>query len=48
MINKLNSTIALCLFFIACSEEGVVSQNNETNDWEIEGWNIVWQDEFDG
>ena len=47
MINKLNSTIALCLFFIACSEEGVVSQNNETNEWEIEGWNIVWQDEFD-
>lgn len=47
MINKLNSTFAVCLFFIACSEEEVVSQNNETNDWEIEGWNIVWQDEFD-
>ena len=47
MINKLNSTIAVCLFFIACSEEEVVSQNNEINDWEIEGWNIVWQDEFD-
>ena len=47
MINKLNSTIAVCLFFIACSEEEVVSQNNETNDWEIDGWNIVWQDEFD-
>ncbi len=47
MINKLNSTFAVCLFFIACSEEEVVSKNNETNDWEIEGWNIVWQDEFD-
>tara|TARA_X000000950_G_scaffold206499_1_gene248420 strand:+ start:40 stop:888 length:849 start_codon:yes stop_codon:yes gene_type:complete len=47
MINKLNSTIAVCLFFIACSEEEVVSQNNEINDWEIEGWNIIWQDEFD-
>ena len=47
MINKLNSTIAVCLFFLACSEEEVVSQNNETNEWEIEGWNIVWQDEFD-
>ena len=47
MINKLNSTIALCFFFFTCSEEEVVSQNNETNDWEIEGWNIVWQDEFD-
>ena len=47
MINKLNFTIALCFFFFTCSEEEVVSQNNETNDWEIEGWNIVWQDEFD-
>ena len=47
MINKLNSTIALCFFFFTCSEEEVISQNNETNDWEIEGWNIVWQDEFD-
>ena len=47
MINKLNSTIALCFFFFTCSEEEVVIQNNETNDWEIEGWNIVWQDEFD-
>ena len=47
MINKLNSIIAICLFFFACSEEEMVSQNKETNDWEIEGWNIVWQDEFD-
>jgi len=47
MINKLNSIIAVCLFFFACSEEEMVSQNKETNDWEIEGWNIVWQDEFD-
>ena len=47
MINKLNFTIAVCLFFFACSEEEMVSQNKETNDWEIEGWNIVWQDEFD-
>ena len=47
MINKLNSIIALCYFFFACSEEEMVSQNKETNDWEIEGWNIVWQDEFD-
>ena len=47
MINKLNSIIALCFYFLACSEEEGISQNNETNDWEIEGWNIVWQDEFD-
>ena len=47
MINKLNSIIAVCLFFFACSEEEMVSQNKDTNDWEIEGWNIVWQDEFD-
>ena len=47
MINKLNSIIAVCFFFFACSEEEMVSQNKETNDWEIEGWNIVWQDEFD-
>ena len=47
MINKLNSIIVLCFYFLACSEEEVISQNNETNDWEIEGWNIVWQDEFD-
>ena len=47
MINKLNFTIAVCFFFFACSEEEMVSQNKETNDWEIEGWNIVWQDEFD-
>ena len=47
MINKLNSIIAVCFFFFACSEEEIVSQNKETNDWEIEGWNIVWQDEFD-
>ena len=47
MINKLNSIIALCFYFLTCSEEEVISQNNETNDWEIEGWNIVWQDEFD-
>ena len=47
MIKKLNFTIAVCLFFFACSEEEMVSQNKETNDWEIEGWNIVWQDEFD-
>ena len=47
MINKLNSIITLCFFFFACSEEEIVSQNKETNDWEIEGWNIVWQDEFD-
>ena len=47
MINKINSIIAVCLFFFACSEEEMVSQNKETNDWEIEGWNIVWQDEFD-
>lgn len=47
MINKLNSIIALCFFFFACSEDEIVSQNKETNDWEIEGWNIVWQDEFD-
>ena len=47
MINKLNSIITLCFFFFACSEEEMVSQNKETNDWEIEGWNIVWQDEFD-
>ena len=46
MINKLNSIIAVCFFFFACSEEEMVSQNKETNDWEIEGWNIVWQDEF--
>ena len=46
MINKLNFTIAVCFFFFACSEEEMVSQNKETNDWEIEGWNIVWQDEF--
>ena len=47
MINKLNSIIAVCLFFFTCSEEEMVSQNKEKNDWEIEGWNIVWQDEFD-
>ena len=47
MINKLNFTIAVYFFFFACSEEEMVSQNKETNDWEIEGWNIVWQDEFD-
>ena len=47
MINKLNSIITVCFFFFACSEEEMVSQNKETNDWEIEGWNIVWQDEFD-
>ena len=47
MINKLNTIIAVCFFFFACSEEEMVSQNKETNDWEIEGWNIVWQDEFD-
>ena len=47
MINKLNSIIAVCFFFFACSEEEMVSQNKQTNDWEIEGWNIVWQDEFD-
>ena len=47
MINKLNSIIAVCFFFFACSEEEMVSQNKETNDWEIEGWIIVWQDEFD-
>ena len=47
MINKLNSIITVCLFFFACSEEEMVSQSKETNDWEIEGWNIVWQDEFD-
>ena len=47
MINKLNFIIAVCFFFFACSEEEMVSQNKETNDWEIEGWNIVWQDEFD-
>ena len=47
MINKLNSIIAVCFFFFACSEEEMASQNKETNDWEIEGWNIVWQDEFD-
>ena len=47
MINKLNSIITACFFFFACSEEEMVSQNKETNDWEIEGWNIVWQDEFD-
>ena len=48
MMNKLNSTIAVCLFFLACSEEDVVSQNNNNaNKWELEGWNIVWQDEFD-
>ncbi|MAP02689.1 MAG: glycoside hydrolase [Candidatus Marinimicrobia bacterium] len=46
-MNKLNFTIAVCFFFFACSEEEMVSQNKETNDWEIEGWNIVWQDEFD-
>ena len=46
MINKLNSIITVCFFFFACSEEEMVSQNKETNDWEIEGWNIVWQDEF--
>ena len=47
MINKLTPIIAVCFFFFACSEEEMVSQNKETNDWEIEGWNIVWQDEFD-
>lgn len=47
MINKLNSIIAVCFFFFACSEEEMVSQNKDANDWEIEGWNIVWQDEFD-
>ena len=47
MINKLNFAIAVCFFFFACSEKEVVSYNNEINDWEIEGWNIVWQDEFD-
>ena len=47
MIKKLISIIAICFFFFACSEEEMVSQNKETNDWEIEGWNIVWQDEFD-
>ena len=47
MINKLNSIITVCFFFFACSEDEIVSQNKETNDWEIEGWNIVWQDEFD-
>ena len=46
MINKLNSIITVCFFFFACSEEEMVSQKKETNDWEIEGWNIVWQDEF--
>ena len=34
-------------FLFACSEEEMVGQNKETNDWEIEGWNMVWQDEFD-
>ena len=47
MINKLNSIIAVCFFFFACSEEEMVIQNKDANDWEIEGWNIVWQDEFD-
>ena len=47
MINKLNSIITVCFFFFACSEEEMVSQNKDANDWEIEGWNIVWQDEFD-
>lgn len=47
MINKLTPIIAVCFFVFACSEEEMVSQNKETNDWEIEGWNIVWQDEFD-
>ena len=45
MINKLN--LQSQYVFFACSEEEMVSQNKETNDWEIEGWNIVWQDEFD-
>lgn len=47
MINKLNFAIAVCFFSFACSEKEGVSYNNEINDWEIEGWNIVWQDEFD-
>ena len=47
MINKLNFAIAVCFLSFACSEKEGVSYNNEINDWEIEGWNIVWQDEFD-
>lgn len=37
----------LIAFLISCAESNdTVEENNINNEWDIEGWNLVWQDEF--
>ena len=37
----------LIAFLISCAETNdTVEENNINNEWDIEGWNLVWQDEF--
>lgn len=51
--------LIVCLFFIGCGGETAVSPTETppptatiaptpTPEWHREGWNLVWQDEFDG
>jgi beta-glucanase (GH16 family) len=45
---KLLSLPLAAILFINCNKDDVAGDGGQKNEWEIEGWEIVWHDEFDG
>ncbi len=47
MCRRFLTCLSILFLLTACSEK-TISQTEETSEWEIDGWSLVWQDEFDG
>ncbi len=50
MRHLLMGTIFICsgCWQLGCKKQSVVPNQQSRAEWEIEGWQLVWQDEFDG
>ena len=35
------------VFILGCNEAGTPSKIPPVNDWDLEGWKLVWNDEFE-
>ena len=38
----------IIFFLFGCTSQNDMEDSKQLNDWDREGWDIVWQDEFDG
>ncbi len=46
--SKMSSLLLLLSLSLNCGKDSVTESAQEKQEWDIDGWALVWQDEFDG